>query len=274
MKKTLIIALISISHFANAQSGAKTTYQIQETGVQRCLKYTDGTEIPVISYSDHSFVKCGTSEPRIKIPNDAIIRKDKECGCPQGSGGPYLKLAITTLTKSELETLIRTTDPNLVRQVLDTIYIGKGNEMAKLDVIQGDYFSAYVDNYTMNYRQSYQERELPAPMPPYYGGIHFDFDSSVLKSSSYPALDATAAQLKTSQSTITLSGYASSEGTAMHMMRLAKDRANSVKAYLVNSGVDAKRIKVKGYGETHPDANNASEEGRAANRKVEIKINN
>ena len=103
-----------------------------------------------------------------------------------------------------------------------------------------------------------------------YSNIQFEFDSSVLKTSSYPALDATSAALKADGSVVTVAGYASSEGTAAHNMHLSKDRANSVKTYLVNSGVDAKRIKVKAFGETHPIADNSTEEGRITNRRVEF----
>lgn len=103
-----------------------------------------------------------------------------------------------------------------------------------------------------------------------YSNIQFEFDSSVLKTSSYPVLDATSADLRANSSTVTLAGYASSEGTAAHNMRLSKDRANSVKTYLVNSGVDAKRLKVKAFGETHPIADNSTEEGRITNRRVEF----
>ncbi|MDP9047026.1 MAG: OmpA family protein [Bacteroidota bacterium] len=103
-----------------------------------------------------------------------------------------------------------------------------------------------------------------------YSNIQFEFDSSVLKTSSYPVLDATSADLRANGSTLTLAGYASSEGTAAHNMRLSKDRANSVKTYLVNSGVDAKRLKVKAFGETHPIADNSTEEGRVQNRRVEF----
>jgi OOP family OmpA-OmpF porin len=109
-----------------------------------------------------------------------------------------------------------------------------------------------------------------APTAVAYSNIQFEFDSSVLKTSSYPVLDATSADMRSNSSTLTLAGYASSEGTAAHNMRLSKDRANSVKTYLVNSGVDAKRIKVKGFGETHPIADNSTEEGRIANRRVEF----
>jgi len=103
-----------------------------------------------------------------------------------------------------------------------------------------------------------------------YGSIQFEFDSSVLKTSSYPVLDATAADLKSSGAHVLLEGYASSEGSAAHNMRLAKDRANSVKTYLVNSGVDPTRVKVKSFGETHPIADNSTEEGRILNRRVEF----
>ena len=104
-----------------------------------------------------------------------------------------------------------------------------------------------------------------------YGAIQFEFDSSVLKTSSYPILDATSADLKSSGSMCELDGYASSEGTSAYNMRLSKDRANSVKTYLVNSGVEARKLKVKAYGETHPIADNSTEDGRVLNRRVEFK---
>jgi OmpA-OmpF porin, OOP family len=105
-----------------------------------------------------------------------------------------------------------------------------------------------------------------------YSNIQFEFDSSVLRTSSYPALDATSADLRANAGkTIEVDGYASSEGTAAHNLRLSKDRANSVKTYLVNSGVDAKRIKVKGFGETNPVADNSTEDGRVLNRRVQFK---
>jgi len=112
-------------------------------------------------------------------------------------------------------------------------------------------------------------------MPPIigsaYSNIQFEFDSSVLKTSSYPILDATSADLRSSGAACELDGFASSEGTAAHNMRLSRDRANSVKTYLVNSGVPAKKLKVKAFGETHPIADNSTEDGRVLNRRVEFK---
>ncbi len=103
-----------------------------------------------------------------------------------------------------------------------------------------------------------------------YSNIQFEFDSSVLRTSAYPALDATSSDLRSSGATVTIKGYASSEGTAAHNMQLSKDRANSVKTYLVNSGVASSQLKVKGYGETNPIADNSTEEGRILNRRVEF----
>jgi OOP family OmpA-OmpF porin len=113
--------------------------------------------------------------------------------------------------------------------------------------------------------------EVTAAPAAAYTNIQFEFDSSVLRTSSYPVLDATSADLRSSGSKAEIGGFASSEGTAAHNLALSKDRANSVKTYLVNSGVDAKNLKVKAYGETQPLADNSTEEGRVLNRRVQFK---
>jgi OOP family OmpA-OmpF porin len=112
--------------------------------------------------------------------------------------------------------------------------------------------------------------QMNGPAATAYANIQFEFDSSVLKTSSYPILDLTSADLKSTGAVCELDGFASSEGTAAHNMRLSRDRANSVKTYLVNSGVAAKKLKVKAFGETHPVADNSTEAGRILNRRVEF----
>lgn len=68
-----------------------------------------------------------------------------------------------------------------------------------------------------------------------------------------------------------LSGFASAEGTDEHNMQLSVERANSVKVYLVNSGINPDNLSTKGYGEANPVADNTTEAGRILNRRVEIK---
>ena len=116
----------------------------------------------------------------------------------------------------------------------------------------------------------------PAPQPNYnFTNIQFEFNSGVLKTSSYPALDNAAAQMKIDPSAkFMLKGYASAEGTDAHNMELSVDRANAVKAYLINSGVNGDNITAQGYGESNPVADNTTEEGRILNRRVEISKQN
>ena len=112
----------------------------------------------------------------------------------------------------------------------------------------------------------------PAPKPDYnFTNIQFEFNSSILRTDAYPLLDQAAANMKMDPSVkFALKGYASIEGTPEHNMQLSIDRANSVKTYLVNSGVSADNISANGYGTSDPVADNNTEEGKAKNRRVEI----
>jgi len=103
--------------------------------------------------------------------------------------------------------------------------------------------------------------------------IQFEFNSYVLKTESYPTLDKLSSVLRENGGKVTVKGYASSEGTAAYNMKLSKDRANSVKTYLVNSGVNASQVASKGFGEANPIASNDTEEGRIQNRRVETTRN-
>lgn len=103
-----------------------------------------------------------------------------------------------------------------------------------------------------------------------YSAIQFEFDSYVLKTSSYPTLDKVSQDLRNNNGSLTVAGYASSEGTDAYNMQLSKDRANAVKNYLVNSGVSATSVNAVGNGEANPVASNATEAGRIQNRRVEF----
>ncbi|WP_048907927.1 OmpA family protein [Pedobacter sp. V48] len=103
--------------------------------------------------------------------------------------------------------------------------------------------------------------------------IQFEFNSSVLKTEAYPTLDKLSSVLRENGGKVAVNGYASSEGTAAYNLKLSKDRANSVKTYLVNSGVNASQVVTKGFGEANPIASNDTEEGRIQNRRVETARN-
>ncbi len=72
------------------------------------------------------------------------------------------------------------------------------------------------------------------------------------------------------QRTVRIEGYSDSDGDVQENLQLSKDRAQAVADTLVDLGVDVKRLQVMGYGDAFPIAENATERGRAQNRRVEI----
>lgn len=73
-------------------------------------------------------------------------------------------------------------------------------------------------------------------------------------------------------SLIDVYGHTDSTGSDSYNMDLSKRRADAVARYLISQGVNSARIQTQGMGESYPIADNTTEEGRALNRRVEIKI--
>ena len=89
----------------------------------------------------------------------------------------------------------------------------------------------------------------------------------------YPTLDSVALVLrKFNKTLIDVDGHTDSVGNAGYNMDLSNRRANSVANYLASRGVDPRRMSAMGYGLERPIASNATEAGRAQNRRVEISI--
>lgn len=122
-----------------------------------------------------------------------------------------------------------------------------------------------------------EEKEAPVPEEKAnfnFNNVQFEFNSDVLKTSSFGILDMVVSQMKKfPEVELTIHGNSSAEGSAAHNMSLSVDRANAVKSYLVNAGVSGSRLKVKGHGATNPITTNTSEKGKALNRRVEFKVN-
>jgi OOP family OmpA-OmpF porin len=105
------------------------------------------------------------------------------------------------------------------------------------------------------------------------GVEEFDFDSADLRPEMKVALDDVAEKVKASKGdeTLTIVGHTDSTGPAEYNMGLSVRRAQSAADYLVSMGIAAERISVSGEGEENPIADNATREGRAKNRRVEIR---
>ncbi len=103
-------------------------------------------------------------------------------------------------------------------------------------------------------------------------GLRFDFDSAKIKSEYYPLLDRVADILQANPSLkVEIQGHTDSIGSAEYNMALSKRRAQAVADYLASHGISADRLTVVGMGESQPIASNDTEEGRARNRRVQIK---
>jgi adhesin transport system outer membrane protein len=119
----------------------------------------------------------------------------------------------------------------------------------------------------------------PAPKAPaptkvtYSSDALFDFNKSVLKPQGKKNLDELVAKIKGVNLDVVIAvGHTDSVGSDAYNQRLSVARAESVKAYLVNQGVPADRVRTEGRGESQPVATNDTAEGRAKNRRVEITV--
>jgi outer membrane protein OmpA-like peptidoglycan-associated protein len=103
--------------------------------------------------------------------------------------------------------------------------------------------------------------------------VLFDFDKAVIRQSAVPELDKWAEYLKENpQETTAIYGHADSTGPGAYNQSLSERRAQAVVNYLIQKGVEPKRLTAKGFGETQPAAPNTTSEGRQKNRRVEMKF--
>jgi outer membrane protein OmpA-like peptidoglycan-associated protein len=103
--------------------------------------------------------------------------------------------------------------------------------------------------------------------------LFFDLGKATLKPESEPELKRILQVMKDNKSlVIEISGHTDNTGSDEINNKLSLERANAVKDNLLKGGIDTARIRTKGYGKSKPKADNATEEGRQINRRVEIEI--
>jgi len=103
----------------------------------------------------------------------------------------------------------------------------------------------------------------------------FDFDKADLKPEGKEQIKAYREEAKEELSRadkIIITGHTDNKGAPDYNMKLSLQRAESVRDYLVSTGVDPKKLEVRGEGETKPIADNSTDEGRAKNRRVEVDV--
>jgi OOP family OmpA-OmpF porin len=104
--------------------------------------------------------------------------------------------------------------------------------------------------------------------------IQFDFNKATIKPESNALLDEIVAVIRDNPHIrkIAIEGHTDSDGGDSYNLKLSDDRAKSVQAYLVDHGIEADRLTAKGFGETKPIGDNATDAGKEQNRRVEFLI--
>lgn len=102
---------------------------------------------------------------------------------------------------------------------------------------------------------------------------NFETGKATLQPESYSVIDELVTYLqRKDDEKIELGGHTDNVGTAANNLKLSLDRANTVRDYILSRGIDPARVTAKGYGLSQPVAPNNTEEGRAQNRRTEVKI--
>ncbi|MDC0674690.1 OmpA family protein [Nannocystis radixulma] len=118
--------------------------------------------------------------------------------------------------------------------------------------------------------------EVPKQVTKFTGvikGIFFDVDKDTIKKTSKSTLDNAVKVLKDfSDVKVEISGHTDSTGDRDHNIDLSKRRADAVKQYLVDKGIDAGRITTRGAGPDEPIADNKTAKGKSQNRRIEFKL--
>lgn len=103
--------------------------------------------------------------------------------------------------------------------------------------------------------------------------VNFDFDKATLTPTAKGILDNVAGALQSRPDIkVEIDGHTDGKGSVPYNQKLSERRAASVVQYLVGKGVDSSRMTSKGFGKSMPVADNKTDEGRALNRRVELKV--
>ena len=104
-------------------------------------------------------------------------------------------------------------------------------------------------------------------------GVHFDFGKADLRPDARPVLDEAIHTLKEFQDVdISVDGYTDSIGSVEYNQGLSQRRAQAVADYLAKGGIARSRMTVRGFGKADPVASNDTADGRAQNRRVELRV--
>jgi outer membrane protein OmpA-like peptidoglycan-associated protein/tetratricopeptide (TPR) repeat protein len=138
----------------------------------------------------------------------------------------------------------------------------------------------FSENFPLSQHKEDTAYNIDIPLQPIENGaavvlknIFFETNKYELKPESQVELDKVVQLLKDNPTLkIQINGHTDNSGKASDNITLSENRAKSVTTYITSKGINAARLSFKGWGDTQPVANNATPEGRAQNRRTELKV--
>ena len=168
------------------------------------------------------------------------------------------------------------------------IFSGISNSIGKFSILipKGDTYNIKIKNFGDNV--DYNKVEIPnkpgkmtsnitvqMELPKTYTlkNVFFDTGKATLKNESFKALNDLVEVMKIKNTMfIEIAGHTDNVGSPESNIKLSGDRANAVRNYLLQKGVQSARVTAKGYGDTQPVEDNSTETGKQKNRRTEVRI--
>lgn len=152
-----------------------------------------------------------------------------------------------------------------------SIFVKKHNVYTNVDIAHDIVELSSMQTNRVSIDADYMRNELSRSGKVVLHGLHFASDSATLLPESAGSLDVVAAYLTQHPAqTFYVVGHTDNSGSHSHNMQLSKARANSILQALVKQGIKADRLLGEGVGAMSPQQQNGSNDGKAANRRVEL----
>lgn len=248
---------LRLEHRLRAETANTLTYEDQITTLGLQFAFGRAPEVPVpVAPVDGDGDADGVPDSRDACPNSPAGQAVNERGCPRDSDGDGVT--------DDLDQC-----PNTMAGVaVDSVGCERDDDqdgvVNRLDNCPNTVAGARVDNRGCEIREII---ELP--------GVNFETNSDRLLPGAEALLsDAVETLRRNIDLVVEVAGHTDSAGSAEYNASLSERRANTVRDFLVARGVNGGNVTARGYGEDLPIADNSTADGRARNRRVELRVLN
>lgn len=232
----------------------------------------------LFSFIDKDYIKIGVEGLVYDIPQDADSNDIGRKVTDPLEGAVAMLFMVTENEETGEEDLMYITADTTVDDGYYFIGVEKGEDY-KIMFKKDGYFYANEEFSTVGMDRSDTIELNPVnleeiPTKPIVFYVYYETNKFELSEEAKNTIDTTMFKIldRTPDIIVEISSHTDSIDTEEYNLELSQKRAESVKNYLINKGIDPERLIAKGYGESQPIADNGTEKGRALNRRTEFKV--